>query len=409
MKKTNLNISTLTALLIVAVAFVANAQDWPQWMGPGRDGKVTGFKAPKTWPKELKAEWKIPVGLGDASPVLAGKKLYSFTRQGTDEVVLCLDATSGKELWQNRYPAVVVTGPSASAHQGPRSTPVVAYGKIITLSVGGVLSCLDASDGKLIWRKENISGLFPAFYTAMSPVILDDLCFVHIGGKDNGTIAALDLPTGNEKWKWTGDGPTYSSPVILTAEGKKQLVIFTEKNLLGLGATDGKELWKVEVTPQNRFYNAATPVVYGQTIIVTGQGTGTKALKIEKQGDGFSTRELWNNPDLGTKYNTPVIKDGFLYGLSNGRKFYCMDVAKGQTMWADTTMNSDFGALLNCGSVLMSLPSNSNLIVFRPDEKAYTELLRIKVSDKPVFSTPVVAGNRIYIKDSEFLTLYTMN
>lgn len=409
MKKTNLSISTLTAFLIVAVAFVANAQDWPQWMGPGRDGKVTGFNSPPTWPKELKTEWKISVGLGDASPVLAGKKLYSFTRQGADEVVLCLDAASGKELWQNRYPAVVVTGPSASAHQGPRSTPVVAGGKIITLGAGGVLSCLDASDGKLIWRNENVSGLFPAFYTAMSPVILDGLCIVHLGGKDNGTIAAMDLQTGNEKWKWTGDGPTYSSPVILTVEGQKQVVVFTEKNLLGLGATDGKELWKVEVTPQNRFYNAATPVVDGQTLIVTGQGAGTKAIKIEKQGDGFSTRELWNNPDLGTKYNTPVIKDGFLYGLSNGRKFYCMDVAKGQTMWADTTMNSDFGALLNCGSVLMSLPSNSNLIVFKPDEKAYTELLRIKVSDKPVFSTPVVAGNRIYIKDSESLALYKMN
>jgi len=396
----------MVGIMILALTTSAIAQDWPQWRGANRDGNVTGFKAPQTWPKELKQEWKITVGLGDAGPVLVGKKLYSFSRQGTDEILLCLDAVSGKELWQDKYSAVVVTGPSASTHQGPRSTPAVADGKIVTLGVGGVLSCLDASNGKILWRKENTSNLFPAFYTAMSPIILDGMCIAHLGGKDNGTIVAYDLVTGNEKWNLTGDGPTYSSPVIMTVGGKKQLVVFTEKNLVGINVTDGKQLWKVETLPQNRFYNASTPVIDGQTVIITGQGIGTKAIRIEKQGDGFVTKELWNNPELGTKYNTPVIKDGFLYGLSNGRKLYCMDAAKGQTMWSDTTMNSDFGAMLNCGSVIMTLPSNSNLIVFKPNEKAYSELTKIKVSDKPIFSTPVVSGNQIYIKDSETLSCY---
>jgi len=406
MKKANFIISSLAVFMIFAFTTSALAQDWPQWRGANRDGKVTGFKAPQVWPKELKQEWKITVGLGDAGPVLVGKKLYSFSRQGTDEILLCLDAVSGKELWQNKYSAVVVTGPSASTHQGPRSTPVVAEGKIVTLGVGGVLSCLDASTGKVMWRKENTSNLFPAFYTAMSPIILDGMCVAFLGGKDNGTIVAYDLASGNEKWNLTGDGPTYSSPVIMTVDGKKQLVVYSEKNLVGINVTDGKQLWKVETMPQNRFYNAATPVIDGQTVFVTGQGSGTKAIRIEKQGDVYVTKELWNNPELGTKYNTPVIKDGFLYGLSNGRKLYCMNLDKGQTMWADTTMNSDFGALLNCGSVIMSLPSNSNLIVFKPNEKSYTELTRIKVSDQPIFSTPVVSGNQIYIKDSETLSCY---
>ena len=409
MKKAKLIVGSMAGMLILVLTSSAYAQDWPQWRGINRDGNVTGFKAPQNWPKELQQQWKITVGLGDASPVLVGKKLYSFSRQGTDEVVLCLDASSGKELWQNKYAAVVVTGPSASAHQGPRSTPAVADGKIITLGVGGVLSCLDANKGTVVWRKENASNLFPDFYTAMSPIILDGMCIVQLGGKNNGTIVAFDLANGNEKWKWTGDGPTYSSPVLMIVEGQKQLVVFTEKNLVGLNLTVGKKLWEVESLPQNRFYNCATPVINGQTVIVTGQGTGTKAIRIEKQGDGFVPKELWNNTELGTKFNTPVIKDGFLYGLSNGRKFYCMDAAKGLTMWTDTTMNSDFGALLNCGSVIMSLPGNSNLIVFKPNEKAYTELMKIKVSDKPVFSTPVVSGNWIFIKDAETLTLYKLD
>ncbi len=409
MKKVCLSIGSLVVILLLTSVIHASAQDYPQWRGVNRDGNVTGFKAPAVWPKELKQEWKITVGLGDAAPVLMGKKLYSFTRQGTDEVLVCLDALTGKEIWQNKYAACMVTGPSASAHQGPRSTPTVADGKVVTLGVCGVLSCLDASSGKLLWRKENTTNLFPAFYTATSTIIVDGLCIAQLGGKDNGTTMAFDLATGTEKWKYTGDGPTYSSPVIMTVDGKKQLVAFTEKSLVGISMVDGKQLWKVDALAQNRFYNSATPVIDGQTVIVTGQGTGTKAIKIEKQGNEYVPKELWNNPDLGTKYNTPVIKDGFLYGLSNGRKLYCMDAAKGLTMWTDTTMNSDFGSLINCGSVLMTLPSNSNLIVFKPSEKAYTQLTKIKVSDKPVFTTPLVAGNQIFIKEAETLTLYKLD
>lgn len=405
MKQFNFRISALAVTFILIFTAYSNAQDWPQWRGINRDGNISAFKTPSTWPTELHPEWKITVGFGDAGPVLVGNKLYVFTRQGNDEVLLCLDAASGKELWQNKYPAIEVTGPAAT-HPGPRSTPVVADGKIVTLGVGGVLSCLDASGGKLLWRKENPSGQVPKFFTAMSPIIVDGMCVAYVGGNEEGTVYALDLNSGIEKWKWTGEGPTYSSPEMMNVEGKKQLVFVTSKRMIGLDVADGKLLWQVEAPSQNRFYNAATPVVSGQTVFLTGLGSGTKAFKIAKQGDNFVPEELWNNPDLGTKYNTPVIQGGFMYGLSNGRKFYCLDVAKGQTMWTDTLMNSDFGAMVNCGSAIMALPSNSNLIFFKPTEKAYSELMRIKISDKPVFATPVIQENKIYVKEAENLALY---
>ena len=144
-------------------------QDWPQWRGPNRDNKVVGFTEPKTWPKELTQKWKVTVGLGDASPALVGNKLYTFTRVENDEVISCLDAASGKVLWQDKYAAVAVTGP-AGQHPGPRSSPAVAGGKVCTLGVGGVLSCLDAETGKVAWRKE--SQAWPAFFTSSS-----DICF----------------------------------------------------------------------------------------------------------------------------------------------------------------------------------------------------------------------------------------
>ena len=191
MKKNYLFFSVLIILMISFSNLFC--QDWPQFRGVGRDSKVTGFKAPKAWPAELKQVWKINVGFGDATPALSGKKIYLAVRQNADEVILCLDAATGKELWRSAYPAPAVTGP-ASSHPGQRSTPAISDGKIVTFGVSGILTCLDASTGKVLWKKENPENAVPQFFTGMSPLIADGLCIVHLGTKDKGRVVALDLP-----------------------------------------------------------------------------------------------------------------------------------------------------------------------------------------------------------------------
>jgi outer membrane protein assembly factor BamB len=408
MKKTNELISMMVALLILISSANIYSQDWPQWRGVNRDGKVNGFKAPKTWPKELKQQWKVNIGFGDASPIIAGKKIYAFTRQNTDEVTVCLDAQTGKELWKNSYPAAAVTGP-ATTHPGPRSTPTLSEGKIVTLGVSGVLSCLDAANGKVVWRKENPANAVPTFYTGMSPLVVDGMCIAHLGGKETGEIIAFDLASGNEKWKWAGDPPAYASPVLFTLDGKKQIVVQTLKDLVGINLSDGKLLWQVATPAQQRFYISATPIIDGQNIIYTGLGSGTKAIKVQKQGDQYTTKELWNNAELGTKYDTPILKNGFLYGLSDGKKFYCLNAATGQTAWVDANIHSDFGSVLDCGSVLIALPSTANLIVLKPSEKEYAEIARYKVSETAIYAHPVISGNIIYTKDAETLTMFKID
>jgi len=398
----------LSMMIIFLISF-SNlfSQDWPQFRGVGRDSKVTGFKAPKAWPAELKQVWKINVGFGDATPALSGKMIYLAVRQNADEVILCLDAASGKELWRSAYPAPAVTGP-ASSHPGQRSTPAISDGKIVTFGVSGILTCLDAATGKVLWKKENPENAVPQFFTGMSPLIADGLCIVHLGTKDKGQVVALNLATGSEKWKWEGDGPSYASPSLMTSGKDKNVVVQTEKSLMSLSLADGKLLWQVPTPVQQRFYNCTSPYINGDIIYYTGQGSGTKAIQVMKQGDKYVTKELWSNPEIGAKWNTPVLKDGFLYGFTDQRRIFCIDASTGKTAWYDTTVNSDFATIVDCGPVIIGLPSTGNLIVMKPDPKAYTEMAKYKVAETPVYAFPVISGNAIYVKESENLLMYTL-
>src|SRR5262249_10003173 len=232
------------------------AQDWPQWRGPNRDNKVTGFTAPKTWPKELTKKWKVSVGQGHASPVLVGEKIYVFSRQGGDEVISCLDASSGNVIWKDKYATQPATGVAGGIHAGPRSTPAVAEGKICTLGVRGILSCLDAANGKVMWRKDTED--WPRFFTAASPVIVDGLCIAFLGGDDGGELTAYDLASGKSKWKWTGENPAYGSSALMTVAGTKQLVTLTSGALVGINVADGKLAWRVRFAGK---YNNGTPII----------------------------------------------------------------------------------------------------------------------------------------------------
>jgi outer membrane protein assembly factor BamB len=396
-------------IIILTCSGSVFSQDWTQFRGTGRDSKVTGFKTPASWPAELALQWQDTVGTGDATPVLVGKSIYLNTRQGNDEVILCLDAVTGKERWKNVLPGVpAVTGPSA-AHPGPRSTPAFADGKIVTFGATGILSCTDAATGKPIWVRDNPTITVPTFYTGTSPLIVDGLCIIHVGTKDNGEVLALDLKTGAEKWKWSGDGPAYASASVMNIDKKKHIIVQTEKNLISLDMADGKLQWQIPAPVQNRFYNCVSPYIDGNKIYYTGQGTGTKAIEVSKQGNQYVTRELWSTSEVGAKWNTPVLKDGYLYGFTDQRRIYCISAADGKTAWIDAATNSDFATIVDCGQLLIGLPSTGNLIVLKPDPKTYSEVTKYKVAGTPVYAFPIVAGDMIYVKDAQTLMMYKIN
>jgi outer membrane protein assembly factor BamB len=436
------------ALFIAATVYptapLLAVSDWPQWLGLNRDAKATDFKPPKTWPKELTQKWKVAVGEGVATPALAGGKLYVFSRQEGNEVTRCLDAQTGKELWQERYETLGATGP-AQSFSGPRSSPAVAQGKVVTVGVRGIISCLDAADGKKLWRKDDFQA-YPQFFPSSSPLIIDGMCVAQLGGRENGAVVAYDLTSGDEKWKWSGESPGYASPALMTIDGAKIVVAETERRIVGIHAKDGKVAFEIPFAVQGRGYNASTPIVDGQTLIYAGSGRGTKAAKIEKQGDGYVVQELWSNPDKSVQFNTPVLKDGFLYGLTATNEFFCLNAKDGKLAWSAPaakpaeapTASRDaaaeggeanrrpgppgggrggrrgggggggFGSIIDAGAVLLALTPGSELIAFQPNGSAYSEVARIKVAESPTHAYPVLSGNRLFIKDRESVTLWTI-
>jgi outer membrane protein assembly factor BamB len=412
------------------------AQDWPQWRGPNRDAKAAGLKAPATWPKDLTKKWKAPVGEGAATPALVGDRLYVFARAGGDEVLRCLDAATGRELWQDKYASQDAAGAAARGPHGPRSSPAVADGKVVTLGVRDVLSCYDAATGKLLWRKDDLKGFWPSFFVASSPVLVDGLCVAQLGGTENGQrngkngggVVAYDLAGGAEKWRWTGDTPAYASPSVMTVGGTRLIVAETKGKIVALTAADGKLAWE---TPFATRYNASSPVVDGETIIYLGD-RGAAAVKLEKKGDGFAGRELWSTRDTTVMYNTPVLKDGRLYGVNQRGQFFCMDAATGKALWpaaAPASGGGDrgggrggrgrggrgggmggggYGSVVDAGSVLLALTPAAELVVFEPSDKELKKVASYKVANGGTYAYPVVSGNRVFIKDNDSVTLWTI-
>lgn len=429
MKKANLVAATMASWTLALTVSSAPAQDWPQWRGSARDGKTAGFSAPKSWPKELMRAWKVTVGEGVATPALVGDKLYVFARADGSETTSCLDAATGKELWKDKYDSLGASG-AASGFSGPRASPTVADGKVVTLGVRGVLSCLNAADGKVLWRKEDFKNATPKFYTSSSPLVADGLCIAELGGSDNGGIIAYDLANGKEKWKWTGDAPAYGSPVLMTIDGMKLLIAMMDTKMVAVSVADGKQVWETPFAVQGRGYNAATPIVDGQTLIYTGSGRGVTAVKLEKKGDGIAASELWKNTDSSVMFNTPVLKNGLLFGLSAGNDFFCINAKDGKTAWTApstpvaanaSTENGGkgggrgrgmgrggFGTIVDAGSLLLALTPSSELIAFEPSSKAYTEVARIKVADSPTYASPVPSGNRLFVKDQDAVMLWAV-
>lgn len=405
-----------TAVVLVACfAAPASAQDaggrdYTQWRGPNRDGAVASFTRPRSWPEKLTLKWKVDVGAGYATPIVAGNRVYSFSRRDGDEVMMALDADAGKTVWQTGYPAPYKMNPATKSHgQGPKSTPLLYEGKLYTLGIGGVVTCFNAASGEVVWQKP-APPVDPLYGTAMSPVADRGRVIFHVGGHNQGALTAFDAKTGDVAWSWSGDGPAYGSPIIVERDGTRQVVTLTQQNIVVLDADSGQLLFQHPWG--NRFSNnSITPVVYRDMIIVSGYELGTLALRLVRRNEKWEADTLWHTQDVSMYMSNPVVVGDTLYGLSQKAKgqFFALDVKTGKVSWRGQPREADNTAIAKAGDLLFLLNDDAELLVAASNPAGIEPLRRYTVADSATWAQPAISGNRVFVKDVSALALWTFN
>lgn len=408
-----LRLASLIAVSSLLFSPALAATEWSQWRGPARAGVVSGFKAPAQWPGQLQRVWKVEVGIGHASALIVERAAYVFSREGDEEVARRLDLATGREVWKERYPAPYEMHPAARGHgKGPKSTPLYADDRLYTLGISGILSCLEGESGRVIWRRDyskEFGKTSPLYGAAASPILVSDTLVVHLGGHDSGALIGFDPRTGAERWRWSGDGPAYSSPIVVRMGGTPQLVTQTQKLCVGIALKDGKLLWSLPfTTPFDQ--NSISPVRVGDLLLFGGTRQPTVAVRVKRKGDTWKVEKAWETREVTLYMSTPVVSGDRVFGMSEryGGQLFMLDAATGKTLWTGPERLADNAAVYDAGSVLLVLTTDGDLRIHRKEAAGLPEVARYEVAEGATWASPAISGKQMLIKDVSALYLWKL-
>lgn len=409
MMKSKVSVWLGSLAVLFALSAGVSALDWPQWRGPNRDGAVSSFDIPSSWPSALTERWSLDVGLGYATPILVGDRIYVYTRRGEDEVMTAHDAQSGDVIWRTGYSAPFDMNPATRSHgPGPKSTPAYAGGRLFTLGMTGTVTAFDAETGRELWQVPG-QPVQPLYHTATSPIVHGDLVIVHVGGHDEGALTAFDVATGDVRWSWEGDGPAYGSPMIFELEGTRQVVTFTQENFVGVALEDGELLWRRPFTTPSTT-TSQTPILFRDTVIEAGRANGITAIRVVREGDSWSTEDVWHTDEVSLHMTNGVAVDGVLFGLShlNSGQYFALDLSSGEVLWKSEPRQAENAAIVYADDTIFSLEDDGELLVIDHSRTGLDVVARYDVASSATWTQPTLSGNRIYVKDVSTLTLFTL-
>jgi outer membrane protein assembly factor BamB len=396
------NIKRAALFFALLTACPAKAADWPQFLGPERNGTSAETGLAKTWPdKGPPLVWRKAVGEGFSGPVVAGARLILFHRIHDQEVIECLNAANGTEQWKTAYPTHFED--DFRKGNGPRATPVITGDRVITLGADGALHCLDLESGRIIWSKLLLKEyrVPPSYFgIGTSPVVDDGRVLVNVGGKNAG-IVAFALTDGKEVWKATSDPASYSSPVIRSIGGTKHAIFFTREGVVMLdprtGAVRHRQRWRARYDAS---VNAATPLVIGDLAFFSSNyETGALLLKMRKDG----ADEVWSDDKvMSNHYNTCIYQDGFLYGFDGrqetGPDFRCVNLKTRRVEW--NRQHFGCGSMILADRALIVLTEGGELLLVEATPKEYRELGRSRIlEDGPCRVQIALANGKLYARD----------
>jgi outer membrane protein assembly factor BamB len=399
----------LTAALLALSLCTAVAGDWPQWRGPNRDDNNTETGLLKEWPAEgPKKVWTFDkAGTGYSGFSVAGGKLFSMGTQEGKEVLLALDANSGKQLWASPIGDIYKN----QFGDGPRGTPTVDGARIYTMSGTGNLVCAEVATGKVAWTKSmgELGGKVPQWGYTESPLVDGKLVIVTPGG-DKGTMAALDKQTGALVWQSSEitEGAQYSSIVPATINGKKQYVQLVMQTVFGVDAANGNVIWRSPWS--GRTAVIPTPIVKGDEVFISsGYQVGCKKVKV----NGSEVTDVFLNKDLENHHGGVILVGDYLYGHSGKGGWTCMAWADGSVKWQDKSLGK--GAVAYADGMLYCLEEKGgNVVLAEASPTGWKEHGRFKLeplsnSRSPkggIWPHPVIANGKLYLRDQEFISCF---
>jgi outer membrane protein assembly factor BamB len=384
---------------LCAFLFLALTGDWPQFLGPTRNGV-----SPETigWPPAI--VWRKDAGEGFAAPVVAGGKVIFFYRANGKEIVDCLDASTGATVWSYDYPTNYRD--DFGFDEGPRSAPAIAEGAVFTFGAQGVLTAVDFATGKKRWSIETNKqfGVKKGWFgTAGSPLVEAGKVLVHVGGAGAG-IVAFDAKTGAVVWKATNDEASYSSPTVATIAGARHAFFFTRAGLVDLDPSNGQVRFSFPWRSRSSAsVNAATPLVIGNQVFVSASyGTGAALLEV----NGSEYKKIWSNDDsMSNHYSTCVYRDGFLYGFhgrqEEGQALRCVQLRTGKVMLDVDSYGA--GTVTLAGDRLLILRENGELVLAPASPDGFHPIAHAPILNKIVRAYPALADGKLYARDEKNL------
>lgn len=384
----------------------ANQPSFPQYLGPGRDATLGGPRLARDWQaRPPRARWRQAVGEGWSGFAIVGGVAVTQEQRGPDERVVAYDAASGRPLWSHgdrvRYATTI-------AGVGPRATPTIEGGRVFTMGATGMLNALDLATGRRLWTRDVLAendATSPEWGKSVSPLIVDGRVVVSAGGPDGRSLVAYDAASGERAWAAGSDRSSYSSPLLLTLAGRRQVVILNQGTLAAHDPASGTLLWEHPFPGGQPNVTAPLPLGGDRLLVSVGYGIGSKSYRVVANGGALAATMEWESPRLKSKFGNLVRHDGSVFGLDDG-VLTCIDPASGERRWKDGRYGH--GQLLLAGGLLIVQTEDGEIVLIEPSAGGLRELTRFQALDGKTWNPPALAGRLLLVRNDREAAAYEL-
>lgn len=393
----------MLGLVVCVWANVAAAQ-WTQWGGPNQDFKANSKGLAAQWGEDgPKRVWERDLGEGYSAILVDGGRLYTMYRPGDQEAVVCLDAASGKTIWEYKYKSDPAEGHATQYGEGPRATPLIAGDRIYTIGVSGTMQCLNKADGKPYWHKElwkDFGGNIRQHGYSSSPIAYKDTVIALVGGK-GASIVAFDQVSGDVVWKKHDFENSYSSPMIISLDGQDHMITFMAHEIVGVDPTSGDLKWRYEIGNQWG-QNVCLPTWDDETntLFFSVTGAGSRGLKLTPNGDGIDTEELWKSRKIQFYHVTSVNIGDYVFGSTGGGPphfFAAINMKTGKIAWRKRGFSK--ATCIYADGRLIILDEEGNLALATATPEDFTVHSKYKLFEDTAWTVPTIVGSTMYVRD----------